>query len=395
MKSFLENPLFTKIADIYKIIEFQKIIGKHNGAVEFIIELSNGYYLSGGCEKTLILYDNQFMEKIKIKDINDWAFNVIEKGRYNKKTNKIELLCCTNEEIRLINLDTELFRTDIQQYELPKKTTTNSIEMKENNYIMIGLGGCSYFIDLFNKNGHLTEYKITDKTYRGAIKISDKIVALSSNIIIPNGENKLIFYNIKSKKISNEINGYSFTISNNNLALISREEIKRNYKILLCACKQYRNGQKNGILLINPNLADNKRIENEFYETNEFEVYCFCQILKVENRNINLEVIDEEYKKGIKISKSDYFFVGGLDKEKREGMIKLFKVVYGEKIWEAKIEFIQDIVIDENQKFEEFDGPISSIYQSKTTGHIIATSYSGNVYLFTVPNLDFYLNRVE
>ena len=392
MKSFLENPLFTKIADIYKIIEFQKIIGKHNGAAEFIIELSNGYYLSGGCEKTLILYDNQFMEKTKIKDINDWAFNVIEKGRYNKKTNKIELLCCTHEEIRLIYLDTELFRTDIQQYELPKKTTTNSIEMKENNYIMIGLGGCSYFIDLFNKNGHLTEYKITDKTYRGAIKISDKIVALSSNIIIPNGENKLIFYNIKSKKISNEISGYSFTISNNNLALMSREDINKNNQILLCACKKYTNNQKNGILLINPNLADNKKIENEFFETNEFEVYCFCQILKIENKNMNFEDIDEEYKKGINIIKTDYFFVGGFDIEKREGKIKLFKVVYGEKIWKTKIEYIQDIVFEENQNFEEFEGPISCIYQSKITGHIMVTSYSGNAYLFTHPNLSFYLN---
>ena len=74
-------------------------------------------------------------------------------------------------------------------------------------------------------------------------------------------------------------------------------------------------------------------------------------------------------------------------------MIKLFKVVYGEKIWKSKIVFIQDIIIEENQNFEEFDGPISSIYQSKTTGHIFITSYNGNVYLFTPSNLDFYLNN--
>ncbi len=90
------------------------------------------------------------MEIIKIKNINEWAFNVIEKGRYNKKTKKITLLCCTNEDIRLINLETELFRTEIQQYELPEKTITNCIEMKENNYIIIGLGSSSYYIDLFN-----------------------------------------------------------------------------------------------------------------------------------------------------------------------------------------------------------------------------------------------------
>ena len=74
-------------------------------------------------------------------------------------------------------------------------------------------------------------------------------------------------------------------------------------------------------------------------------------------------------------------------------MIKLFKVVYGEKAWKTKIEFIQDIIIEDNQNFEEFDVPISCIHQSKTTGHILVTSYNGNVYLFTPPNLDFYLNN--
>ena len=66
--------------------------------------------------------------------------------------------------------------------------------------------------------------------------------------------------------------------------MISTEEIKNNNKILLCACKKYNKDTKNGILLINPNLGDNKRMENEFYETYNFEVYCFCQIFNFENR---------------------------------------------------------------------------------------------------------------
>ena len=108
---------------------------------------------------------------------------------------------------------------------------------------------------------------------------------MTSNSVLPNGKDILIFYNIKTKKIINIIEGYSPTISTNNLTLISRGEIKINNKILLCACKKYNRNNKNGILLVNPNLDDNKRMENEFYDTNNFEVYCFCPIIYFEKNN--------------------------------------------------------------------------------------------------------------
>ena len=60
--------------------------------------------------------------------------------------------------------------------------------MKENIMIIIVHGGVSYFIDLFNKNNKLTEYKIIDKTYGGGIKINDKIAGLTSNRIITKEE---------------------------------------------------------------------------------------------------------------------------------------------------------------------------------------------------------------
>ena len=84
--------------------------------------------------------------------------------------------------------------------------------MKENNMIIIGNSGASYYSGFFNKRGKLTEFKITDKSYRGGMKINDKTAVLTSNSIIPKGEEKLLLYNIKSKKISNIIEGYSFTV---------------------------------------------------------------------------------------------------------------------------------------------------------------------------------------
>ena len=377
------NSAHIEKADPDKVLEFIRIIGRHIFSADYVVELSNGYFISGGCENFLILYDQDFFEKIKIKEFNDWVYKVGEKKNSNpKEKDIIKLYCTVNKEFDIVNLDKEL-NTSINQYQMPKKTFINFIEMKENNIVLCGRGGSSYYVDLFNTKKML-EYKITSKTYRGGIRINDKNVAITSNDVIPDGENKLIFYNTGKKKNS-EINDHSFIASLSGLALIPTEEIQSKYKILLCACKRYTNGEKNGILLVNPQLGDNKDVENPFYKTDNFEVYCFCPILLVENTKI--------LKKEIKITATNYFFVGGFDLDKREGKIKLFKIIYGDKAWETKIEFMQDIEFEFNENFEDFDGPISNIIQSKETGNILITCYNGNVYLFTPPNIEYYLEE--
>ena len=50
----------------------------------------------------------------------------------------------------------------------------------------------------------------------------------------------------------------------------------------------------------------------------------------------HLKIIDEEFKKQIKITDTDYFLVGGFDLDKREGVIKLFKIIYNDEIWNTK-----------------------------------------------------------
>ena len=69
-----------------------------------------------------------------------------------------------------------------------------------------------------------------------------------------------------------------------------------------CACKKYKSGQKNGILLVNIN--SNKSKEQFYYyfcDTNNFEVYCFCPILNISNENIINE--DITVKENIKTDK--------------------------------------------------------------------------------------------
>ena len=118
------------------------------------------------------------------------------------------------------------------------------------------------------------------------------------------------------------------------------------------------------------------------------------------------------------ITYTDYFLVGGFDKNKSKGLIKLFKLVYDEtnynKINYIKIQYMQDInfyneytqVINQNENnnrneiiFKGFRKPISSIIQSKNIsnniGDILITCFDGNVYSFNCPNIDLYLKYDE
>ena len=376
-----------KTASKEKIIEFIKIIGEHQCAADFIVELSNGYFVSGGAENSIFIYDNYYEKKLHITDLNDWAYKIGERININDKSDNIELLITTNKEMNAISFNKKNFKIELKKYQIAQRTNINFIEMKPNNIIINGIGGSSYFIDVFNKN-KLQENKIIDKTYRGAIKISDNIANINSNKVIPKGEDKLLFVNLKKikKKEFYEIKGNSFVCSVNNQAIIEDNK----YKIILCACKKYYDDQKNGILLVNANLGDNKDIEEPFYETNNFEVYCFCPILKVENKNQFIENnVNESYKEKIIITDTKYFLVGGFDTEKREGKIKLYKMIYGEKAWNTKIKELQDIeFIDDN--FKDFNGAISCIIQSKITGNILISCYNGYIYSFTAPNIKYY-----
>ena len=127
------------------------------------------------------------------------------------------------------------------------------------------------------------------------------------------------------------------------------------------------------LLLFNPELEFEDKSPKQFIDTKYFEVYCICPI-------------EYEYKDGI-INK--YFLIGGFDEEKEEGQIKLYKLIinkYNKDLFE--IEFIQDIEFEKNDKFGGFEGPISSLIQSKYKRNILASCYDGNVYKFSPINLD-------
>ena len=399
-------------ASKYAIIEFIKTLGKTKYSADFIKELSNGYFIIGS-QNTLQIYDHQFLEKPTLSPkCKDWVYSVCERVFFKEKTKgkkNLQVICCMNGSIGLLEIANKKSNLTIietqQKQNLKKKSkkdknkTKNTynicFEMRENNYIMAGLRGVVYYHNFFGNQSDIEQIKITEETYRGGIKLNENIVALTSNSIVPEGKDKLIFYNVKKGNLTVGVEGYSFLVSEHNMVLIQNIENNSDIKILLCACKKYSEGQKNGILLINPQIGENKEIKNPFYDSNEFEIYCFCPILNIINNNENydVDIIDENYKKNIEIKDTNFFLIGGYDDEKREGIIKLFKIIFNEKVEDTKIQFLQNIEICNKGDFQGFDEQIKCMIQSKITGNILITCADGNIYLFTKPNLDLYMEK--
>jgi hypothetical protein len=379
-----------------KILEYRKIIGRHEKerricSANFIKELSNGYFISGGTDSILIIYDSYGEiingEMGKITSINDWTYSVTERMNYDKRSkNDIQFICCSNKQLFLFEADFIKKYIKYKKYDLPYSTCTKCVQMNNNAFALVGLDLSSFFPDLFMN--HLDNYTIIEKTYRNAIKIDENILALTSNKVAVNGEDALIFFDsrkikidIRKHRIVHKIENYSFNFNTNGLALMYCDYKNKN-RILLCACKKYFSDQRNGILLVKPQLIDNHDVHEPFYDTGDFEVYCFCPIFD----------FDYENKIYPKPKNSEFFFVGGFDNNKGEGLIKLYKLIYNERVCNVKIEYLQDIIIkkDINEGFVGFGGAVTCLIQSQYSGIILATCNDGNAYKFSIPNIDYY-----
>jgi len=363
--------------DELKIVEFKKIIGKHKNSADFIRVLENNYFISGGIDNKMIIYSPKYI-KIKSKELEGIIYNINKTKILDRD---IELIVSSDDKVYVIKFDenyyTFKFYKEINGYKF-------CFEFNKYNYILGDKSGCYLAYDLFSTIiDSKRKMLITNKFYNSAIQISKNLIALTSNSILPNGEDKLIIYNNLLKDIRYEIKGYSFISSNssNGLSIITKNE----NKILLCACKQYKKYQKNGILLVNVKLEEKEKIRYFYYDTGKFEVYCFCQIYILDKTNN--KILDENK---ITIA-TDYFLVGGFDKNKGRGIIKLYKIIENKTFLESKIEYIQDIEIEKKENFKGFKGPITSIIQTERNGDLLVTCWDGNVYLLEKPNIELFL----
>ena len=233
------------------------------------------------------------------------------------------------------------------------------------NYLICNNKGIYLCNDLLGKIIQITATPVKEnEIFFGGILINDDIAAFTSNKSLSKGHDKIIFYNNKSKKIFNSIEGYSFTKSQNNLVLI-------NENILLCACTKYVDNQENGILLIKLKYYE-EAMPVFFKPTGNFEISCLCPIEKPNNNIIF------DYNK--KSSSTNYFLVGGYDNIKKEVLIKLYEILFKDDLKNTQIIYKCDIEI--NNKKEKIEKPISCMIQYKKTSNIIITCLDGKVYLF-------------
>ena len=239
--------------------------------------------------------------------------------------------------------------------------------MNNKSFIICSNEGIFHFLNLTKANRtKIKNFMIYKKSYSAGIKITEIIIVLTSNCNLPNGEDKLIFYNISSKEIIDRIEGFSFNLSRYSLLVISNDKNKED-TIILCACKKYIKAQKNGILLVNFN-KNKKCVKNcNFYDTNNFEVYCFFEIFF----SYNLRFI----------------LVGGFDPEQKIGIIKLYLIIIKDIFGELEFEFLYFNDIEMEEFFENM-GIITCLEQSNESKNILISTSDGNIYLSKI-NIDF------
>lgn len=221
-----------------------------------------------------------------------------------------------------------------------------------------------------------------DKSYIGGFKINDYIEFFTSNKLISNKKDwSLLIYDKKSNQYTIK-DGYSLLLSQNNSSIInipkSLNKNNENIILLLSACKRYVKGQNNGIILSKINL-DNKSLNSKFYNSETFEVYCFCPIKILSENGI--------LKYEIKTIETEYFLVGGFDPKRKKGLIKLYTINSIINSYDYTIKFIQDIKFEKKGNFKGFKSPIICITQSKYNGKILVNCLDGNAYLFYQPEL--------
>ena len=374
-----------EVANPYKILEFLKIIGKHKESANYMKETNIGLLIFGWTNK-IVLYNNSSYKKENEEKI--YNHNIFEINPDQKK--EYELFVCFNGNEGSKKL---IFQIDnIYQYKLSdiKNIKTRVCIQFNKDCIICNEKGLFQINDFSSNIDQSKEISISTISYWNGIKLDSNIAVFTSNKILNNGEDEIIFYNYYNKKNVFSIKNYSFALSQNNLAKITIEE-NRNI-ILLCACKKYKKSQKNGILLLKLDLRENN-LYKTFYDTKNNEVNCFCQIFEF----TEFSYIDN---KKNKMKETNYFLVGGFNKE-QNGFIKLYKMNYNEEEFEkTEIEYIQDIKIKKNfngesNNFHGFKGNITFIGQSKYNGNIFVGCSDGSIHLLTFPNISSFENLFD
>ena len=392
--SFCQSNNSLIIKEFYgEIFLFKKRINEgynlEKKGIDFIEEYKSGFICGGTGYNFLELYDRNH-QKI-FKDIN-LEGNILNNIVINEFNNDISIKACF--DYRVLKYD---FKDNIPKieknnfvYELDNKIYSSSLsyfyEVYYNHHLIVNSNKIVSII-YDSKITRVNKYFINIPSVKSIIKINEEILAFKSCDLYDINQNKIIFYDIKKfEEYPKVISGYSFIHTPYGLSVVGEDGPPPKNKILLCACKKYSEGQKNGILLINLQLLETDIKKNIFfYDTGDFEVYCFCPILIINYS----EIIKNDFI----YKETKYVLVGGYDSKKQKGSIKLFKLIFDNDSYKNEIEFLQDI----DDEYTQFNGPVTCIKQEKYSldKNILVTSWDGSISLFSGPNIDYYLKMDE
>ena len=389
--SFCQSNNSLIIKEFYgEIFLFKKRINEgynlEKKGIDFIEEYKSGFICGGTGYNFLELYDRNH-QKI-FKDIN-LEGNILNNIVINEFNNDISIKACFND--RVLKYDFKDNIPKIKKDNLDNKIYSSSslsyfYEVYYNHYLIVNsIKIVSTIYD--SKITRVNKRFINIPSVKSIIKINDEILAFKSCDLYDINKNKIIFYDIKKfEEYPKVISGYSFIHTPYGLSVVGEDGPPPKNKILLCACKKYSEGQKNGILLINLQLLETDIKKNTFfYDTGDFEVYCFCPILIINYS----EIIKNDFI----YKETKYVLVGGYDSKKQKGSIKLFKLIFDNDSYKNEIKFLQDI----DDEYTQFNGPVTCIKQEKYSldKNILVTSWDGSISLFSGPNIDYYLKMDE
>ena len=133
-------------------LKFEKILGKHEKSAEFIKEVDPTILVSGGSDKKLYFYDNQFNLIFDLKDKDKSIINNIIISDKNRLKD-ISLLYSTNDKLALIEINKK-YRYDI--INLPNNYSKyngylNLLEFKSDHHIVLTEQGVDLYFNLFSK----------------------------------------------------------------------------------------------------------------------------------------------------------------------------------------------------------------------------------------------------
>ena len=358
---------------IIKILDIKKNDDEEE-SIKFCLKLKCGFYLTCGTKK-MILYSEDFKTLKDFNNIEDILYNITEKKSNNDQY--IELIACYYRHIYLITIDTKnKYKFNDKKYEVPNKKILFCVNI-EDNYILAGINNAMNVFELFNDIIEQKKmFKLSNSSYITGKLIDSNYIALISNKILPDGENKMDIFDIKNNKLIDNIKDVPFNMSGCGITIMEIESEKK----LLCPCKKYNSNEENAILIADLKIEEDKKINYKKYSTDNFEPYCFCQIYLSQKNNM-VEIWEP----------SIFFFVGGFDNDQRIGLIKLFKFKEEKNI---DIIFLQDIEIETNKnEFYRFNNAVNNIIQSKNTGEFVMTTVDGSFCHLSRANLDIHINR--